>query len=537
MENFESMGRKDLQALAKLHGIKANLSNADIIVKLREKLSPVQASAEESVAVPEAPICQPVPSEDLLPAQGEGVENTVAEGLNSTVSKEHVVGDMVEAFVNAAWQSSVIKRINKKTIRVSLSADAAEYTVKFEEVRTRTAAVAEASMAATDDEMEDVTKPAEDSACDGLVEAVATQTPEESINILPAEVATNQEQLNQTTEVPLTVEAEVAQPTASLDMCSEAMEVSGEEGVVVLEQGQSMDAPPTPVSVASNSAGWGSTAKFSLQGCEPMSVEHDAKRRERRNARRSAMEKLAEDMKHEIKDAPGADSDNGSPLSAAIEEAAEPVALAPTPVKEEISALVVAPAEEVTVAVAPAIAVAPVASAAAATHAPLPIPAATSAAKGEVLPRMNKAQAMRLDAIQKKIVTTESAPAAPTAFTISAKAPSAAPTPLGATIRPTGHTPSYRSSICTSAPSSSLHGAMRAKPLHTPLGSTGPSPAVPNSRLSIQVSGTKRKVSESAERDRSSISTAPDFKRMHSKQFSALKSIAECVDQVRQPSV
>lgn len=131
MVQLEQMSRKELQALAKEHGIKANLSNAAIIEALQEKM----ACAQEDAAVEEIETAQPeveaVPQAAVEPPSSLAAAETEAQ---PETERSFEVGDQVEVLVEGAWVSATIKRVNKTSFRTALE-DGQQMTLKMSEIR------------------------------------------------------------------------------------------------------------------------------------------------------------------------------------------------------------------------------------------------------------------------------------------------------------------------------------------------------------------------------------------------------------------
>ena len=332
---------------------------------------------------------------------------------------------------------------------------------------------------------------------------------------MEVEEAAVESQIEVTVEptVVVVVEDEVVTPTEDVEM-------------PVVQTESIPQAPPTPLAAPARSSSIGWSVLDSAVKCVNPSLN---RRKERRNARRSAMKQLAESMKMENEQTllSETEAEEKMEMSLPTEEPTQKVVeeVSVSEPVEETQAPEVAQISEVPAVVAP-VAPTPAAFVASTPAAPAPAAALVHSAsatavvnKSDMLPRMNKAQAMRLGANQKKIVTTDTLPTESVAFTNKAARPSLAPAGSFA-MTPAMH---KRNSISTSAPST-------ANQLHQP-GAPFRKPATPLSgRASMLTSGTKRKMSDFG--CNSANSTAPDFKRMHTKQFSALKSIAECVDQV-----
>jgi len=540
--------------------VKANLSNADIVTKLAELAVDTNIVEEITVSlvtentidetVEEPVVVEVMPALEVAPIVDE--QNAPVITPSAAAMEDVKVGDSVEVEINETWVRATVKRVNKKTVRVCLVADAEEFTVKFIEIRAAAVEAVETASKMEEASVENF----EQSAAD----AVESPTPVEEVEGQRAEdaQAENTYEAEDTSamheEEPETVketedaimEVSVSEKTATVfELENIVVPVVEEEAamevvVVVVETAQQLApptpiaavpqvpptpvsailAPPTPVPAARvSSIGW----NFVLQDSAVKAGPANNRRKERRQARRSAMEQLAESMKQENLQAEADAEAEAETAELSSEESSAEESTAET-VTESMEESVLAPVgdtvpepevepvvQPVAVAVAPVVAPTPASFVASTPAAPAPV-AATNASKGDMLPRMNKAQIMRLGAIQKKIVTTDQVPVESAAFT--AKAAVARPSPA--------MTPNHRSSICTSAPSSVLHQLPGApfRKAATPL----------PGRASMLTTGTKRKMSDLG--CSSANSTAPDFKNMHKKQFSSLKSIAECVDQV-----
>ena len=134
----------------------------------------------------------------------------------------------------------------------------------------------------------------------------------------------------------------------------------------------------------------------------------------------------------------------------------------------------------------------------------------------EVLPRMNNAQRLRMEAMQKKLGTIERHAAV-----------------LSSTPKAFGSLPS--AALCGSAKTPGSANSRR-------LSSALPSKVTTKVSLSsagrqstmgrVECSTGKRKAFDDLP-DKGTTKSAPDFQRLHKKQYSGLKSISECVDKVR----
>ena len=137
---LEKLSRKELQALAKEHGVKANLSNNDILAKLselsvdtEEESKTVEIVSTELTSVEETPAV--VEEASVLPEAEVVAEVPIVENIVLFNAEDVTVGDSVEVDVSGLWQKAVVKRVNKKAVRVSLMDTREEFTVKFDEIR------------------------------------------------------------------------------------------------------------------------------------------------------------------------------------------------------------------------------------------------------------------------------------------------------------------------------------------------------------------------------------------------------------------
>lgn len=134
---FDQLGRKELQALAKQYGIKANQSNA----KLVEALSSALVDQFNVIRASEAHDRKSI-LDSHSPIGKESVLH-MPEEENSSEKKEFSVGDAVEVLKDNEWTQGTLKRINKSSYRVILSSE--EITVKVGEIRFPLPAVATSS--------------------------------------------------------------------------------------------------------------------------------------------------------------------------------------------------------------------------------------------------------------------------------------------------------------------------------------------------------------------------------------------------------
>lgn len=110
MSSLESLSRKELQTLAKSHGLKANSSSAELIRELNLLLDKNEAVTDSIV---------------------------IADDKNSNKSKEdyHNVNSIIEVLIDKDWQKATVKRVNKKTKRIVLFGSTTELTVNIENTR------------------------------------------------------------------------------------------------------------------------------------------------------------------------------------------------------------------------------------------------------------------------------------------------------------------------------------------------------------------------------------------------------------------
>lgn len=571
---LEKLSRKELQTLAKAFGVKANLSNNDIIALLCDAEVPAQSVAIEP-EITEAQ--QEIIIQTVVAKIEPVVESEVSVAVESAdpvstimPATEHIpaVGDATDAMVNGLWLHATVKRLNKKTARVVLSETGNEITIKFSELRPASSSEppkesvsspqAEVTIPTVDEKEEEiVVTNVEDDVCEPEINDVEENEQNETMDIVePATEEITDEAKNQKIDVADTFSEEMVEESIQ-EIIGEAIKPAAvlaapavptplkKLRVELLAPLSCPRAPPTPVSCARPSIEWNSCTKFSLEDSAVKSGGGPTSRRQerRRQVRRSEMEQLAETMKLEKMEEVAATAVEVT--AAADDVASEMSSEAPVVIS---SAPLVVPTPSVNIASA-STACATTSASASATATPAAAAVSTHVTSGagkEMLPRMNKTQQLRLGAIQKKIVSTEQAPPSSTAFTIAAAAkPSSsasatpaharhsisAPPSVAGSIRPVGHS--------TSGANSAARPSLKVA---TPL-SGGVSKTIknlPSSRASIaggsvqqqqKTSGLKRKF-DSSDRSSSVHSNAPDFKRMHSKQFGSLKSIAECVEQV-----
>ena len=162
--NLENLSRKELQALAKQHGVKANLSTAALIEQLAAILQYEEPKEEEveSITEPEVEVEAVVPAEIVLaeeviaPAPEVAKETrksilvfeeapgpfTVAHHEESVLEEAKIqsvedakIGDVIEVLEGEIWEAATIKRVNKVSFRVALVSTGREVTVKMVDCR------------------------------------------------------------------------------------------------------------------------------------------------------------------------------------------------------------------------------------------------------------------------------------------------------------------------------------------------------------------------------------------------------------------
>jgi len=121
LEMLERMSRKEIQQVAKEHGLRANKSTADIIKEILRM-------AEK--------ICGPMPHLEV-PISVDEIETVEQKRRRvSVIFDDYKIGETVELssrFTGGEKKIAVILRINKKTVRVELE-NGEEITVKFDEI-------------------------------------------------------------------------------------------------------------------------------------------------------------------------------------------------------------------------------------------------------------------------------------------------------------------------------------------------------------------------------------------------------------------
>ena len=150
-EFLASQSRKQLQSLAKENFIKANGTNADIILALQS----VTFDCAEVAAVVTAPGTNNiykirVNAPESKPREGNAkIYSKTESDLRSSLSFPHIypdceeinvkeeilVGSQVEVLIENSWIEAVVRKINPKTYRISMSLDGSEQLIKHGNVR------------------------------------------------------------------------------------------------------------------------------------------------------------------------------------------------------------------------------------------------------------------------------------------------------------------------------------------------------------------------------------------------------------------
>lgn len=148
---FNDLGRKELQALAKKYGIKANQSNAVLADAIAKALAADFATGNESNDtkddfIPESNglilgkgvVAVEVPAVVSGPFSADNVKfepifkSEVSAG--NSYKAIYNTGDKVQVCIDDQWVAAVVKRVNKSSFRV-LADDGHEVTLKAAEIR------------------------------------------------------------------------------------------------------------------------------------------------------------------------------------------------------------------------------------------------------------------------------------------------------------------------------------------------------------------------------------------------------------------
>jgi len=139
--DLNSLSRKDLQALAKEHGLKANQSS-NILISLLLPLVNVVKNNEEDIIPMEVSQSTTLvrstsssTSEDNNNNNNNNNNNQESVQISSVNVNDYKVSSKVQVFYSNEWINATILRINKKSIRV-ITFDDNEVTVKFDEIRS-----------------------------------------------------------------------------------------------------------------------------------------------------------------------------------------------------------------------------------------------------------------------------------------------------------------------------------------------------------------------------------------------------------------
>lgn len=143
--DLSSLSRKELQALAKEHGIKANQSSnillsllSSLVDNYKEDINPTRELS--SAATVPSSITSTTSTSSLLETvtlSSTTVEDNYIQehNVSSVNNNDYKVSSKVQIFYHNEWINATILRFNKKSIRVS-TIDDTEVTVKFDEIRS-----------------------------------------------------------------------------------------------------------------------------------------------------------------------------------------------------------------------------------------------------------------------------------------------------------------------------------------------------------------------------------------------------------------
>lgn len=150
-EFLATQSRKQLQSLAKENFIKANSTNADIILALQSVGSDCAEVSAVVVALDTSNISKvEANSPESKPREGTSkIYRKTESDLRSSFSFPHIsagcneinvkeeilVGSHVEVLIENCWIQAVVRKINPKTYRISMSLDRSEQLTKHGNVR------------------------------------------------------------------------------------------------------------------------------------------------------------------------------------------------------------------------------------------------------------------------------------------------------------------------------------------------------------------------------------------------------------------
>jgi hypothetical protein len=218
---LENLPRKELQALAKQHGVKANLSNSAIIDALRpilekdNEISKVEENPEPIVVVNNTPEVVAVAPQEVVVESAPVTENKLETGVTVEFTLE---GQLVQG---------KIKRVNKLTCRIVLSNEE-EVTVKSSEL---TIAQEKPQMKVPETvEIQEIQEISQYNQPEEIME-VASSEPEETQPIIEeAEKETNENVIVEETIVAVVEEAAAPQPEVESESNTAEIETSFNEG-------------------------------------------------------------------------------------------------------------------------------------------------------------------------------------------------------------------------------------------------------------------------------------------------------------------
>ena len=145
-ESLSCHSRKELQALAKLHAIKANKSNAEIIMCLLSLPQDDSITATSVIAAQE-PLIEAIDTsisdgyievkESLAHCEVKsGVEATAPSQSFDDINRQSAVpGTAVQAYLRNLWWNATILKINPKTYKIKLTVCGTQLLVKHGDVQ------------------------------------------------------------------------------------------------------------------------------------------------------------------------------------------------------------------------------------------------------------------------------------------------------------------------------------------------------------------------------------------------------------------
>jgi hypothetical protein len=123
-ENFEQLSRKELQQLAKEHGLKANKKSIELILELSELFSSKNNSSVMSTPIQSIESPNDAPIEPLRP-----MKPIEQPHLITSQDNVYAVSDQISFTIDSMVNHGTIKRVNKLSIRVIMD-NGSELTVQ-----------------------------------------------------------------------------------------------------------------------------------------------------------------------------------------------------------------------------------------------------------------------------------------------------------------------------------------------------------------------------------------------------------------------